>query len=177
MDVDNKIQSDIDSGKLVIPWKAVHSAKEVEDTYTSFEVMERYVKWGNAYIERDFLYSKGYSDYDTEIFEERYLSDSPDWYTWDETLSEPRKVKWVEEGIGDAKSHQIQTLGDPTNPSHYTRFNNVEVIDLAEQLNYNKGNIIKYVSRAGFKLGQNEVLDLEKAKWYIEREIERVKRG
>ena len=57
-------------------------------------------------------------------------------------------------------------------PSHYTR-GPVEVIDIIEGfgLNYHLGNVIKYVLRAGHK---NDALeDLKKARWYLDREIER----
>jgi hypothetical protein len=49
----------------------------------------------------------------------------------------------------------------------------VQPIDLieAQQLNFNRGNIIKYVSRAGKKEGESELKDLEKAMYYLEREI------
>jgi hypothetical protein len=38
-------------------------------------------------------------------------------------------------------------------------------------LNFNRGNIIKYVSRAGKKEAESELKDLEKALYYLEREI------
>ena len=58
------------------------------------------------------------------------------------------------------------------NPSHYTS-GKIEVIDFIEdkKLNFNKGNAIKYVSRAGLKDKLKEVEDLEKAIWYLKREI------
>ena len=59
-------------------------------------------------------------------------------------------------------------------PAHYTQYP-VEVIELAECLNYNRGNILKYVCRAGLKDPATEVEDLEKASWYVSREIARVK--
>jgi len=57
-------------------------------------------------------------------------------------------------------------------PSHYTD-GKIEVIDYIEdkKFNYHLGNAIKYISRAGKK--DDYVQDLEKAKWYINREIER----
>jgi len=60
-------------------------------------------------------------------------------------------------------------------PAHYTT-GKIEVIDFItdKQLNYCRGNIIKYVVRAGIKDAATEVEDLKKAKWYIEREIMRV---
>jgi hypothetical protein len=55
-------------------------------------------------------------------------------------------------------------------PSHYK---GVEVIDITEQLNFNRGNAVKYIARAGFKDEGTEVQDLQKALWYVEREIDR----
>ena len=41
-------------------------------------------------------------------------------------------------------------------PDHYTGFTGgAEVIDIAEHLNFNRGNVLKYVTRAGTK-DQNE---------------------
>jgi hypothetical protein len=55
-------------------------------------------------------------------------------------------------------------------PPHYTA-GGVETIDFieAKNLNYNLGNAVKYITRAGLKGNRTE--DLQKAKWYIEREI------
>lgn len=64
---------------------------------------------------------------------------------------------------------------DPVNhPRHYTRFKGLEVIDLTEQMNFNLGNAVKYICRAGVKDPERTVEDLEKARWYITREIERI---
>ena len=59
-------------------------------------------------------------------------------------------------------------------PSHYTQ-GNIEVIEVIEdwKLNYNLGNAIKYIGRCEHK--GNKKQDLEKAIWYIKREIERCK--
>lgn len=59
-------------------------------------------------------------------------------------------------------------------PSHYTAYKGFEVIDLTEQMNFNRGNAVKYIARAGLKDKSKEVEDLEKAAWYIKREIERL---
>lgn len=62
-----------------------------------------------------------------------------------------------------------------SHPSYYTQ--GIECMDYIEshKLNYARGNIIKYVTRAGLKDKSKEVEDLEKARWYINREIERIK--
>lgn len=60
-------------------------------------------------------------------------------------------------------------------PPHYQ--GTIQPIDLinAQDLNFNLGNVVKYVCRAGKKQGENILTDLEKAKDYINFEIERVK--
>jgi hypothetical protein len=61
-------------------------------------------------------------------------------------------------------------------PSHYTRFPGVEVIQITEHLNFCRGNAVKYIARAGAKDSSAEIQDLEKARWYIDREIERLRK-
>ncbi len=61
---------------------------------------------------------------------------------------------------------------DPVNhPPHY-KSGGIETIDFieAKDLNYRLGNVVKYVSRAGRK-NSDPVQDLEKAAWYLQREI------
>lgn len=62
-------------------------------------------------------------------------------------------------------------------PSHYKFDNGVEVIDLTEQLNFCVGNAIKYLARAGRKDPDKAIEDLEKAEFYVKREIARLKRN
>lgn len=54
---------------------------------------------------------------------------------------------------------------------HYNK--GIETIDYIEshKLNFNLGNAIKYITRCEYKEGK--VKDLEKARYYIQREIER----
>lgn len=59
-------------------------------------------------------------------------------------------------------------------PKHYQ--GTIQPIDLinAQNLNFNLGNVVKYVSRAGKKQGENIISDLYKAKNYLDFEIERL---
>jgi len=59
-------------------------------------------------------------------------------------------------------------------PSHYTSYKGIEVIQLTEQLNFNRGNAVKYIARAGLKNPDTELEDLKKAAWYVNREIARI---
>lgn len=60
------------------------------------------------------------------------------------------------------------------NPHYYCSKSGIEAIDIIEEfdLNFNLGNTIKYVVRAGKK--EDKVKDLKKALWYLEREIHNV---
>ena len=63
-------------------------------------------------------------------------------------------------------------------PQHYT-LGKIEVIDFIEDkgLNFNLGNVVKYVARAGHKKSSGKSMDakaledLKKAQWYLNREI------
>lgn len=89
-------------------------------------------------------------------------------------------------------------MHDPVNhPDHYTQHpSGVECIDITEQFNFNRGNAIKYIWRAGTKIADSvrapkesqtdfvarkhaddraqELEDLKKARWYLDREITRL---
>lgn len=64
------------------------------------------------------------------------------------------------------------SLNDPVNrPVHYTAHpSGVECIQITEHMNFCLGNAVKYIWRADLKGGTE---DLEKAAWYIRREIEK----
>ena len=76
----------------------------------------------------------------------------------------------------DSKSQDIRIETDihesVNHPRHYnTHPSGVECIDIVEHMSFNLGNAVKYIWRADEK--GNVIEDLEKAKWYIAREIER----
>ena len=60
-------------------------------------------------------------------------------------------------------------------PPHYT-FGEIEVIDAIEdwRLGFHLGNVVKYVARSAHK--GDQLADLRKARWYLEREIVRLER-
>lgn len=65
-------------------------------------------------------------------------------------------------------------MTDPVNhPPHYNDHpSGIECIDIVEHMNFCVGNAIKYLWRAGLK-SNDAIQDLEKANWYVSREIER----
>jgi hypothetical protein len=72
-----------------------------------------------------------------------------------------------------AGMESVQGKHDPVNhPKHYTGHpSGVECIQITEHMGYCLGNAVKYIWRADLK--GNAIEDLEKAKWYVEREIAR----
>lgn len=79
----------------------------------------------------------------------------PEWWTVNTTLKDPATPDLINE------------------PPHYKDHpSGVECITITEGFNYNKGNAIKYIWRAGKK--GDALPDLKKARYYVEREIKRI---
>jgi len=78
-------------------------------------------------------------------------------------LSEAIK-EWV-----DCKEGEVDVVNQP---KHYTEHpSGIECIQVTEHMGFNLGNAIKYIWRCDLKLDAIE--DLKKAKWYIDREIDK----
>lgn len=91
---------------------------------------------------------------------------------------EPQKDKEEQEAIADNVPPQKD---DAIHPKYYQGFTNgAKPIDICEHLSFNCGQVVKYVSRAGKKKEsgmtdkEKAIEDLEKAKYYLEREIRRI---
>ena len=100
-------------------------------------------------------------------------------YNLNETLDEPIDVipnHPSQEEIIDFNRKENCKNETINHPTHYGGEDNlyeaIKVID-AWELGFNLGNTVKYISRAGKKLYILE--DLEKASWYINREINKLK--
>ena len=91
-----------------------------------------------------------------------------------EEVTEMKKVLDELDKIKDRPKYRLASAQtDPVNhPPHY-KTGGIETIDFieAKDLNYRLGNVVKYVSRAGRK-NSDPVEDLQKAAWYLQREIE-----
>lgn len=66
-------------------------------------------------------------------------------------------------------------------PKYYNDIPGIECIDVVRHFNFNLGNAIKYIWRAGLKkdkgrsLKDKKIEDLEKAIWYLKDEIDQLK--
>jgi len=75
----------------------------------------------------------------------------------------PKENDAWKEGVDNSVDH----------PKHYVSHpSNIECIQVTEHFNFNLGNAIKYIWRSDLKGKQVE--DLEKAIWYIKRELKRL---
>jgi hypothetical protein len=85
----------------------------------------------------------------------------------------PDPFKTQERRVTDGNP-MLATGGPVVHPKHYNT-GKIEVIDAIEdwRLGFNPGNAVKYIARHEHK--GTAIQDLEKAKWYIEREIARLK--
>lgn len=61
------------------------------------------------------------------------------------------------------------------NPRHYTSHpSGIEAIEITRHMNFNLGNAVKYLWRAGLKDENKTIEDLQKAVFYINDEIARL---
>ena len=81
--------------------------------------------------------------------------------------------------------NKIEEDENVSHPSHYTQLkekSGIEVIDITRHLNFNLGQVLKYILRLGhkkdigFTFYEKVLSDLHKAKFYIENEINRVEK-
>ena len=71
-------------------------------------------------------------------------------------------------------------MSDAINPDHYKFSNGVEAIDITENLTSNGGQAVGYIvrsTRIDGRIKGDPIEDLEKANWFITREIERLKKN
>lgn len=89
--------------------------------------------------------------------------------------------RWVRDSMVESGEVPVDSSEDPrvpkfdnvNHPSHY-KAGGIETIDFieAKDLGYHLGNVIKYITRAKHK--GNEVEDLKKAQWYLNRAISKL---
>lgn len=92
-------------------------------------------------------------------------------------MSEAWEVnKQYGEGLKARAAQQLEPQREQpdlvNHPPHYTNHpSGIECIQITEHMGFNLGNAVKYIWRCDLKA--NEIEDLRKARWYIDREIER----
>ena len=98
-------------------------------------------------------------NYDKWVKRDLYIKDSA------KPLSEAIK-EWID------SDHSEWATDVVNKPKHYTEHpSGIECIQITEHMGFNLGNAIKYIWRCDLK--KDAIEDLKKAKWYIDREINR----
>lgn len=115
----------------------------------------------------------------TVTSEDHWASDEDKWFYCEQCWKniEAKELLPSRWSITDYQTMTAVNHSDSVNhPSHYTSHpSGVECIQITEWMSFNIGNAVKYLWRVDEKGSSLE--DLEKAAWYINREIERRKRG
>lgn len=85
-------------------------------------------------------------------------------------------MKFDEETLKEVEKRFRKPKEAVNNPEHYN-MGSFEVLDVINdwELNFNLGNVIKYVARCNYK--GDKITDLRKAIFYIEKEIENEERN
>jgi hypothetical protein len=92
-------------------------------------------------------------------------------------LGDGESDRKVRDALANGASAYVPDWETINHPRHYggdTTYETIKVIE-AWGLNFRLGNCVKYISRAGAK--GNKRQDLEKALWYLQREIDQLGSG
>lgn len=121
-------------------------------------------------VTRDgYVETRGYDDKNKHFFGEYFR---PSHVMEAKDFIEQKCAVARNSAAGDTNDLAPPTKDAVNHPSHYTD-GQIEVIDFIEdkRLNFHRGCAVKYIARAGKKNPDKEVEDLQKAVWYLNREI------
>ena len=92
--------------------------------------------------------------------------------------TDEERIKYAAKKVLKTHKTAFEKLDDMFHPHHYGGNKTYEVIKVLEAWNidFHLGNAIKYIYRSGKKNVETEIKDLEKAKWYIQRKIDLLKK-
>ncbi len=148
------------------------------DQCPRFTIEQRDDKW--AVIDNDRSAFKLYTfkrdaEYDCRAFNEMGDSHATN-YLWHPILAKSEQIRREAAEALEKVEAKRGVQSDHINPPHYQQHpSGVECIQVTEHMTFCLGNVVKYLWRAGQK--GDAVQDLEKAAWYLDREIKRLKAG
>lgn len=126
-----------------------------------------------AQYEKDEAPCSGCTGYSKFVKRDIYIktpSSAPSFQPLQKAINEWHMEQELNKGCNGLSSKE---LNDAVNrPKHYTEHpSGIECIEVTEHMGFNLGNAVKYIWRCDLK--KDAIEDLKKAKWYIEREIEK----
>lgn len=144
------------------------TAREIADRLKVTPNLVHQVKW----------HAKKNSDFVSKVFEKvkpsRIVEEVTEMKKVLDELDKTKEVEKTNSLVNDwfDRAYENYQADLVNHPAHY-KAGGIETIDFieAKDLNYRLGNVVKYVSRAG-KKDSDPIQDLEKAAWYLQREID-----
>lgn len=122
--------------------------------------------------ESDEYLDEDYSDEEYSEYEFGDVEDDEEEYCFSKELDKILNGAFVVDTKSDDKVKEDLV----NNPSHYNSDpSGVKCIEITRHRNNNIGNTFKYLWRNGLKDGNSDIQDLEKAAWYLNDEIQRLK--
>jgi hypothetical protein len=93
--------------------------------------------------------------------------------------NDEESIEYTVKKVFEEHKAAFEKLDDMFHPLHYGGDKTYEVIKVLEawDIDFHLGNAIKYIYRSGKKNVENEIKDLENAKWYIQRKIDLLKKN
>ncbi len=82
----------------------------------------------------------------------------------------------INEQLSELGGGGIMPNENKINPEYYKGSATADYVS-AFKLDFDLGNVIKYVSRAGKKYDEKAIEDLEKAKWYLQHAIDKISKN
>ena len=132
----------------------------------TFETIDKFIaEFSSIYELRDYM-NEEIHNYKEPYYNLSYIF----------TTEEHKNEEYMD-GFETAKE-LFKEISEKDKTTHSNNQDTIQPIDLinSQDLNFNLGNVVKYVCFASKKKGENILTDLEKAKDYINFEIERVKK-
>ena len=167
---DHKIQLDDYSNRTIFDEAIQVVTDEMQFRCNALNFKEFMLEFAENNLDKGELVVDNKEQIDKGLIKEIDLNFNQDKKVVDDFLS-----KFDKENLENSDKQLIDEFVDN---NYYGEKNNpYEVIKITNNLdlNFNRGNVLKYILRAGKKDANKEIQDLQKAKHYIDYEIERLK--
>ena len=162
-DKQNRVFGYDDFGKFIGKDRYRDIVKEIPDPREAEEDAEStddgWIPWkgGECPVDRDMVV-------EVKLIDGRELQSLALAFSWSELTNKEDFI------VAYRIVKEVAPVDNVNHPKHYTQHpSGVECIQITEHMGFCLGNAVKYIWRADLKGGGIE--DLQKAKWYLEREI------
>lgn len=150
------------------PWFGSGKAEDVDKTAVALAAHEKVLRSG-VVVNSDKYYAR--IDAQMRKYDKDMVSHPPHYKLTTSQMAVANELGVAKEAYAE-ELKKLDRENIVNHPPHYT-VGGIEVIDFIEAkgMSYHLGNVVKYVARAGKK--DDALQDLQKARWYLERAIQR----